>query len=148
MPWWGWIVVGAALLGSELLLVDADFYLVLLGSAAIVVGLADVAGLGGPIWAEWLAFAALSVVAMVFFRERIYRRLRASARAVPDGMLGEIAVVKEGLAPGSVGRAELRGTVWTARNLGSERIEAGERARVESAEGLTLGLRRVDPSRS
>ena len=33
MPWWGWIVVGAVLLGAELLLIDAEFYFVFLGVA-------------------------------------------------------------------------------------------------------------------
>lgn len=31
MPWWGWLIAGAALLASELLLIDAQFYLVFLG---------------------------------------------------------------------------------------------------------------------
>ena len=34
MPWWGWMIVGALLLGSELMIVDAGFYLVLIGIAA------------------------------------------------------------------------------------------------------------------
>ena len=34
MPWWGWIIFGALLLGSELLIVDAGFYLVFIGIAA------------------------------------------------------------------------------------------------------------------
>ena len=34
MPWWGWITIGAILLGSEMLLIDAQFYLVFLGLAA------------------------------------------------------------------------------------------------------------------
>jgi membrane protein implicated in regulation of membrane protease activity len=26
MPWWGWIVVGAVLLGAELFVIPTDFY--------------------------------------------------------------------------------------------------------------------------
>ncbi len=38
MQWWAWIAVGAILLGSELALVDAQFYLVFIGASALVVG--------------------------------------------------------------------------------------------------------------
>jgi hypothetical protein len=37
MPFWGWIVAGALLLGAETV-VDAQFYLVFLGSAAVLTG--------------------------------------------------------------------------------------------------------------
>ena len=39
MTWWGWIIAGAILLGAELTFVNAQFYLVFIGSAAILVGL-------------------------------------------------------------------------------------------------------------
>jgi membrane protein implicated in regulation of membrane protease activity len=38
MPWWGWIIVGALLMGAELFVIDAQFYLVFLGVSAIAVG--------------------------------------------------------------------------------------------------------------
>jgi len=40
MTWWGWVIAGAILLGAELSFVSAQFYLVFIGSAAILVGLA------------------------------------------------------------------------------------------------------------
>ena len=43
MSWWGWIIAGAILLGAELTFVNAQFYLVFVGSAAILVGLATLA---------------------------------------------------------------------------------------------------------
>ena len=48
MEWWAWIAVGAVLLGSELGIVDAQFYLVFVGASALVVGLLDLAGLLPP----------------------------------------------------------------------------------------------------
>src|ERR1700722_12101289 len=39
MQWWGWVTVGAILLGSELTFVNAQFYLVFVGGAALIVGL-------------------------------------------------------------------------------------------------------------
>ena len=35
MNWWGWIIAGAILLGAELSFVNAQFYLVFIGSAAM-----------------------------------------------------------------------------------------------------------------
>jgi hypothetical protein len=144
MTWWGWVVVGAALLASELF-VDAQFYLVFLGLAAFAVGGAGLLGLEGPAWAEWLAFAALAVVALVVFRGRVYARLRGSPPGFDRSLLGETAVATERIEPGAVGRAELRGSVWSARNAGERAVEAGSRVRVEGTEGLVLRIRPEAP---
>ena len=72
MPWWGWLVLGIGLLGVELFVVDAQFYLVFIGVAAALVGLLGLAGSTMPQWAQWLLFAALSIVTMVAFRKRVY----------------------------------------------------------------------------
>jgi membrane protein implicated in regulation of membrane protease activity len=130
MAWWLWIVLGAALLAAELFVIDAQFYLVFLGSAAIIVGFADVAGLGGPHWVEWLAFAALSVALLVAFRERLRARLRPAGGGFGDALVGETGVAREALAPGARGSAELRGTLDGAqRGRGDD--SAGARLVVE-----------------
>jgi membrane protein implicated in regulation of membrane protease activity len=49
MPWWGWLIVGEALLGAEMFVIDAQFYLVFFGIAAALVGLAGLTGLVIPI---------------------------------------------------------------------------------------------------
>jgi membrane protein implicated in regulation of membrane protease activity len=141
MPWWGWIVVGAALLGAETI-VDAQFYLVFFGAAALVTGVLGALGIAGPIWLQWAIFGALCVVGAATFRRRLYERIRRSGGEVPTGVVGEWAVAREPIAAGAYGRVELRGTVWEAQNLGAAPIAAGERARVERVEGLVLGLHR------
>ena len=77
MPWWGWLVLGIGLLGVEMFVVDAQFYLVFIGVAAALVGLLGLAGIDLPQWAQWLAFAALAIVTMLAFRKR---RVRSGAR--------------------------------------------------------------------
>lgn len=139
MPAWGWIVVGAALLGAELALVDAEFYLVFLGVSALAVGGVVWAAPDLPVWIQWLAFGALSVANMVLFRDRVYAKLRGgAAEEVGDGLRGEIALVQEAIAPGATGRGELRGASWTLRNVGGEALAPGDRVRVEAARGLVL----------
>jgi membrane protein implicated in regulation of membrane protease activity len=146
MPWWGWVVVGAVLLGAEIV-VPTDFYLVFLGLSAIAVGFLGVVGLEGPPWVQWALFGLFSVVSLVFFRRHVRARFTQSGSdpRVDDTLVGEVATVQETLAPGSTGRAELRGTTWTVRNAEPTPLPAGSRARVERVEGLLLHLRAEEP---
>ena len=143
MPWWGWIVLGAGLLAAELFVIPTDFYLVFLGISAIAVGAVAWLGAGlSPTW-EWLLFAALSVAALVFFRERLAARIGAPANPrVDDTLVGEQGVAREAIAAGAAGRIELRGSPWSARNVGDAPLEPGAAVRVERVEGLTLFVRR------
>jgi membrane protein implicated in regulation of membrane protease activity len=140
MPWWGWVVVGAALLGAETV-VDAQFYLVFFGAAALVTGALAAFGLAGPVWSQWAIFGALCVLGAATFRRRLYGMIRRSGGEVPSGTVGEFAIARDAIPAGGYGRVELRGTVWEARNLGAAPIASGERARVERVEGLVLALR-------
>ncbi len=142
MRWWGWIVLGSALLGAEVV-VPTDFYLVFLGLSALAVGFLGVAGLDGPAWVQWALFGALSAVSIVFFRRQVRARFtqRGSDPRVDDTLVGEVAILAEPLAPGATGRAELRGSTWTARNAGATGLPAGSRTRVERVEGLLLHVR-------
>lgn len=138
MPWWGWIIIGTLLFGSELLLVDAAFYLVFIGAAAIVTGLIGLAGIGLEPWAQWMLFGVLSLVAMFFFRGRIYQKFRAVKTDYPSGPSGEVIRLEEDLAPGESCRLNYRGTTWTVLNNGPEVIEKGKNVEIQKVNGLTL----------
>ncbi len=139
MPSWGWILLGALLLGSELF-VDSGFYLLFLGLAGLLIGAAGLAGIEGEIWEEWLAFAIVSVVLVASLRSRIYGRL-TEARGTAPALIGEVGTAGEDIACGETGRTELRGSQWTARNVGDGAIARGARMRVEEIEGLLLLVR-------
>lgn len=144
MPWWGWIIIGGMLLGTELAFVDLAFYLVFIGLAAITVGLLSLGGLVLPPWGEWLLFAALSLAAMVFFRGKLYRLLRPDLPGYEHKASGENIQIPEKIEPGATCRVEHRGTSWTARNDGDIAIGAGEAARIERIEGLVLVVSKSD----
>ena len=72
----------------NLSLVNAQFYLVFIGAAAVLIGLLTAALPGVPPWAQWSGFALLSVLAMLLFRSRLYRLLHAAAPAVHTGQTG------------------------------------------------------------
>jgi membrane protein implicated in regulation of membrane protease activity len=141
MSWWGWIIAGAILLGAELAFVNAQFYLVFIGSAAIVVGLVTAVTPALASWAQWAIFAVLAIVSMVTFRSRIYRSVRSRAPPVQTGPAGGVITLRVSLAPGESCQAEHGGTFWTVRNDSDTPISSGTRARIASVQGLTLLVR-------
>jgi membrane protein implicated in regulation of membrane protease activity len=138
MQWWAWIVVGAILLGSELTVVNAQFYLVFLGAAALIVGMIDLLGVHFADWMQWLTFGLLSALSMVSFRRRIYERLRRTLPSMNAGPKGESVLLPAPLPPGGSCRVEFRGASWNVQNGGHTLIEAGAHARIDRVDGLTL----------
>jgi membrane protein implicated in regulation of membrane protease activity len=143
MPWWGWIVAGAALLAVELV-VPFDFWLIFIGLAALLTGFALYLAPGLSDTAQWALFGVLAVVSLVFFRRLVRRRFveRRGESRIDDALVGEAGAALEPLGPGAFGRVELRGSTWKARNAGEAPIETGTRVRVERVEGLVLHVRR------
>jgi inner membrane protein len=141
MPSWGWLVVGIGLLGVEMFVIDAQFYLVFLGASAAIVGLLGLAGIAMPEWAEWLVFAALAIFTMVAFRRRLYELMRRQDAPVEERITtGDLVMVPTRLEPGKTCRVDYRGSSWTARNESGNTIEAGTEARISRVDGLTLHL--------
>jgi membrane protein implicated in regulation of membrane protease activity len=138
MQWWGWIAVGAILLGSELAFIDAQFYLVFVGASAFVVGLLQLTGLELADWLQWLIFAVLAASSMLTFRRRIYERMRRGLPPMKSGPAGEIVTLPAELPPGKTCRLEFRGCSWNAINGGNAVIAAGASARIQRVDGLTL----------
>ncbi len=144
MPWWGWIILGALVLGSELMFVDAAFYLVFIGIAAFLTGLLGLVGAPLTPWAQWLVFAVLAVICMVLFRKRLYEKFRGGIADYEDSATGETLRLEEDLPPGESCRMEFRGTTWTVVNSGTVGINAGQFAKISRIEGLSLIVESVD----
>ncbi len=138
MTWWGWMILGAVILGAELFAIDAQFYLVFLGISAALVGLAGMFGIAMPEWAQWTAFAVLSLIFFFTFRKALYEKIRGGAAGFRDSLSGDTVNVSEEIVPGGEARVEHRGSKWTARNVGGDAITAGSRAKVVKVDGLTL----------
>jgi len=141
MTWWGWMVLGAVLLGAELFAVDAQFYLVFLGVSAAIVGLAGLFGIVLPEWAQWLAFAVLSLIFFLTFRRTLYMKIRGGGEEYPESIAGQSVPISEDLAVGADARTQYRGSDWTIRNVGEATIAAGSRAEVVEVDGLTLKVK-------
>ncbi|HSD29969.1 MAG TPA: NfeD family protein [Vicinamibacteria bacterium] len=140
MAWWIWVLGGLVLLVAEVT-TPGGFFAIFFGAGAILVGAVKALGWEGPAWAEWLVFTVLSIVSLGLFRDPLMRRFNLSSGKPVDRLEGETAVVTEEVAPGGVGKAEMRGAAWTARTTGESALRKGCRCRVERVEGLTLWLR-------
>jgi membrane protein implicated in regulation of membrane protease activity len=140
MTWWLWVVIGIVLVGIELLS-PGGFYVIFFGLAALLVGALRGVGLANPLWLQWLLFSVLAVGSLLLFRQRLLKRLPASEPGVDiDSLIGELALPVETIAPGAVGKVELRGSTWDARNGASDPMAAGRRCRVQRVDGFLLTI--------
>ena len=142
MVWWVWLLVGLGLLGFEIL-TPGGFFVLFFGCGALAVGVLAGSGLLQSAWTQWLTFSILSIASLLLFRGPLLRRFqsqRAGSQPV-DSLLGETAVTMEEIGAGAIGKVELRGASWNARNLESATLPRGRRVRVEQVQGLTLSVR-------
>jgi membrane protein implicated in regulation of membrane protease activity len=142
MAWWLWLLVGLALLGIEML-TPGGFFTIFFGVAAIVVGALARFGLAGPPWMQWIWFSALSIVSLLLLRKPLleWMRRREVKRPEVDSLVGKEAVILEPVPASGVGKVELRGSSWSARNVDGTLLPTGTRCRVERVDGLTLWIK-------
>ena len=144
MPWWAWLIVGALLVGVELIAADAAFYFIFIGVSALLVGLVQLAGAELVSWQQWLLFGIVSVASMVLFREKLYKKLRGNLPGFDNTMSGAVVDACADVTAGGETRVRLRGTEWSARNVGVAAIAGGDRARVVGTRGTTLDIVALD----
>lgn len=140
MEWWIWIVLGLALLVGELI-TPGGFYILFFGIGAVIVGALAGLGFAGPVWLQVILFSLVSVVTLWLFRERLLKSTQVATPYNVDTLIGETAITMEEIPSNGIGKAEMRGTSWNARNVGEKPLTRGERCRVERIEGLTLFVR-------
>ncbi len=94
-----------------------------------------------PEWAQWMAFAVLSLVSFFTFRKSLYEKIHVDAAGFRANLSGDSINVDAELLPGAEARIEHRGTKWTVCNVGDTPIPAGTRATVVEVDGLTLRIK-------
>ena len=136
--WWHWLVLGLVLVVSEMA-IAGGFYIIFFGIGALVVGVLAGFNMAGPVWTQLLLFSAISIASLVLFRGRMLKLFQPEPQAPSvDMLVGEVAVATEEMAPGGIGRVELRGAAWSARNDAGVSVIRGARCRVTRVDGLTL----------
>lgn len=139
MAWWVWVLAAFLLLIIEFFTTTAHVGFFAIGAflVAILVGL----GVAGPLWFQLIFFAASSVLLLIFVRPIVVRKLGLSKTVTVDAIAGEHAVALEEIAAEGDGRAEMRGTTWSARNVGATPLARGQKCVVDRVVGLTLYVR-------
>jgi inner membrane protein len=141
MIWWYWMILGLALLGAEMT-TPGGFYILFFGLSALVVGTLTGLHAVQEDWLQWLLFSVIAVGSLLVFRSPLLAMLGNGHRGQPDvdSMIGEVAIPLETIAVGATGKAELRGTTWTAKNVGATAFSKGQRGKVTRVDGLTLWI--------
>jgi membrane protein implicated in regulation of membrane protease activity len=140
MNWWIWALSGLALAVVEL--GSPSFFMMFLAVGAFASMALLLVSPDAPLWGQMLVFSLCSVVSLLLFRKPLMRHFNLDKPAPSrEEIVNETATPNEDIAPGGLGKAELRGTVWSARNGGDATLAKGQPCKVERVEGLTLWLK-------
>lgn len=146
--WVFWCVLGAILVVAEIF--TSGFVLLWFGIGAFAAALAALLGVNS-LGIQFFLFAVVSIGLIAasrtifvnyFSREKAGTSLRTGVDALP-GKIGTVVSSSRGAM--QEGAVKVFGSTWTAYPAaGEEPLEAGERVCVESVEGASLYVRRLD----
>ena len=142
MLWWHWGILGLSLIGVEILTLGGlgNFYFLFFGMAALMVSALTWSGLIEAAWLQWFLFAILGIISLLVMKKPLQNKqpLNGKDESDVDSMVGEMAKVLEPLKPQTLGKVELRGSTWNARNTGTTLLEKDAIAKIVQVDGLTL----------
>jgi hypothetical protein len=148
MLWWHWSILGLVLIGLEILTLGGlgNFYFLFFGVAALMVSGLAWLSLTETAWLQWFFFVLFGIISLFALKKPLQGTgfLRGKNDLPVDSMVGEFAIVLENLETQRIGKVELHGSTWTARNAGTSTIGKGSQAKVIRVEGLTLWVQ-ADP---
>ena len=149
--WIFWAVLGAILIVAEIF--TSGFVLLWFGIGALVAALLSIVGIDS-LAIQFLAFAIVSssltaasrtIFLRYFSREHSGQSLRSGVDALP-GKVGTVVSSSRGAL--QEGAVKVYGSTWTAYPApGEPPLEAGERVCVESIEGASIYVKRVEKER-
>jgi len=97
----------------------------------------------GNVAVQWLLFSVVSVASLLAFRNPLLQWVASKHKSTGevDLLTNEIATALEDFPERGMGKAELRGTSWNARNDSSAPIKKGQRCNILKVDGLTLWIK-------
>lgn len=135
-----WLAGGLVLMVAELV-TPSGFFIMFFGLGALTVGTLARLGVADAWWLQWLLFTVFSLGYLLLFREQLERRFQVPPPPDVDSLVGVLATPQGAIEPGAVGRVEVRGSSWSARNVAAVAITTGQRCTVVSVDGLLLAVR-------
>jgi len=149
--WILWTVLGAILIVAEIF--TSGFVLLWFGVGALAAALLAIIGVDS-LALQFLMFAGVSsaltaasrtIFLKYFSREKTGQSLRSGVDSLP-GKIGTVVSSSRGAL--QEGAVKVFGSTWTAYPApGEEPLEAGERVCVESIEGASIYVKRVEEGR-
>jgi len=139
MSWWIWVLAGLALLAVEF--ATTTMHIGFFAVGALVVALLVGLGLDLPLWGQLAVFTITSVLAFLFVRPIIVRKMKLDFKPNVDSMIGEAARAVDDIGVADLGKAEFRGTTWSARNVGETALTRGQRCVVAGIDGLVIQIK-------
>jgi membrane protein implicated in regulation of membrane protease activity len=146
--WILWCILAAILIVAEVF--TSGFVLLWFGIGALAAAFAGIIGINS-LALQFLIFAVVSVgltaasrtiFVNYFSRETTGDSLRTGVDALP-GKIGTVVSSSRGAM--QEGAVKVFGSTWTAYPAqGESALEAGERVKVESVEGASIYVRRID----
>lgn len=146
--WILWCILGAALIVAEVF--TSGFVLLWFGIGALAAAFAGIIGIDN-LGIQFVIFAVVSIGLTAasrtiflnyFSRENTGQSLRTGVDSLP-GKIGTVVSSSRGAM--REGAVKVFGSTWTAYPAeGETALEAGERVRVESIEGSSIYVRRID----
>ena len=136
-----WIILGLVLLGLEQAFA-AGFYLFFFGVAAILTGVLAALGVLPGAIVQLVVFIA-ATLSLVYFREQLLGMFGKGGAAPKDDFdspVGGVGEAAQEIAAGGHGKINFRGSSWSAKNVGSDTVSAGERVKVQAVDGLVLNI--------
>jgi membrane protein implicated in regulation of membrane protease activity len=138
MDWWIWISGGLLLLLSEAL-APGTFYLFFLAVSAAIVGAFTALSTLTSIESQLFVFAITTVTLLLTLRPLLVRLMNPrDFRPDRSDFVGESAICLGEIAAQERGRVELRGSSWSALNIGDQPLKDKARVTVKAVEGLIL----------
>jgi membrane protein implicated in regulation of membrane protease activity len=146
--WILWCILGAILIVAEVF--TSGFVLLWFGIGALAAAFAGIVGIHN-LGLQFIIFAFVSIgltaasrtiFVNYFSREKSGDSLRTGVDSLP-GKIGTVVSSSRGAM--REGAVKVFGSTWTAYPAeGESALEAGERVRVESVEGSSIYVRRID----
>lgn len=146
--WVLWSILGAILIVAEIF--TSGFVLLWFGIGALAAAFVGLIGVDSLL-VQFMVFAVVSIALTAasrtiflnyFSREKSGQSLRSGVDALP-GKIGTVVSSSNGAL--QEGAVKVFGSTWTAYPAAGEGpLEAGERVCVESVEGASIYVRRID----
>jgi membrane protein implicated in regulation of membrane protease activity len=146
--WILWCILGAVLIVAEVF--TSGFVLLWFGIGALAAAFAGIIGINSlalqfvifALVSVGLTLASRTIFVNYFSREKTGDSLRTGVDSLP-GKIGTVVSSSRGSM--QEGAVKVFGSTWTAYPAeGESALEAGERVRVESVEGASIYVRRID----